>query len=252
MHNRTKMVIGAVLALALVFGGVAAAFAAHAITLSVKPDRVMYPHKSNVTVGLDGFASAPATVTVQYRYVDGGDWKNWRTISASRSAEGTRVTLPATASILKGTTEFRAFESGVATSQVVTVTVLARLSRPHVSQLNGFGQAKGFRAFRTRERSVVSRSFTIRGQIWPAHPSGKDAVKLEFAKKDGANWVPQPEMTRMVKISRGRACDRHTKDFMSSWGTTLPVPSEGRWRVTASHEDTAHAMSSMVSEFAVR
>ena len=242
MHKQTKMVIGAVLALALVFGGVAAAFGAHVITLSAKPNRVMYPHKSNVTVGLDGFASGPATVTVQYRYVDGGEWKNWKTISASRTAEATRVTLPATASFLKGTTEFRAFESGVATSQVVTVTVLARLSKPHVSQV--MGRAKG--------RVFITRNFTIRGQIWPAHPSGKDAVKLEFAKKDGANWVPQPALTRMVKIAKGRMWDRYTRDFMSSWGTTLPVPSKGRWQVKASHEDTAHAMSYTMSEFAVR
>lgn len=235
MHKRTKMVLGVSLALALVFGGVAAAFAAHMITLSASPAKVVYPKPSKLTINVsDGGASVPATLTIQSRYVDGGDWVNFRSIPASKSAEGTlTVTVP----VLKGTTEFRVVESGVATSQVATVSVAARLSQPRVPA--------AFRFVGKRTKFVVS------GSILPRHDYGSKPVVLELKKWDAASktWV-SVETTLAQIVKPGKADMAVYKLGYGIWSGSFSAAVKGtaQWKIEASHEDTAHVKSTSVSK----
>lgn len=239
VQRRTKMIVGVAIALALVFGGIAAAFAAHVITLSAKPTVVVYPHSSKLTVNVsDAGKSVPATLTIQSRYIDGGDWTLFRSITASKSAEGT-FTVPVPT--LKGTTLFRVIESNVATSEVVTISVAADLSAPRVPAVFRFvGKRTGF---------------TVTGSIRPRHNVGSKPVLLELKKYDATtkSWVSvETTLAQIVKPGWGEM--KMYKDGYSSWRGNFAsvVKSSSRslvkWRVEASHEDTAHVKSASKSK----
>ncbi len=246
MHRTAKSLIALVVVLALVLTGVASAFAAYSLVVTTKPSVVTYPHMSRVFVGLDGFASSPATVTVQYRRVDGGTWTDWsgRRITAKRSDDATSFSFTATPPWLNQTTEFRAIVSGVATSAVATVTVKARVSQPQVV----FSQP----------RKKTPRAVQFRGLIWPVHTKGTDVVTLKFSKLVNRTWVEQPSMTLTAKISKWKYWLPWTgrqSDYASKWQVTVPMSAFGstnprtRWAVQASHADTAHAASESAKQW---
>lgn len=239
VQKRTKTIMAVTIALALVFGGVAAAFATHVITLSAKPTAVVYPHSSKLTVNVsDAGQSVPATLTIQSHYVDGGDWTFFRSITASKSAEGT-FTVPVPA--LKGTTEFRVLESGVATSEVVTISVAANLSAPRVPAVFKFvGKRTGF---------------VVTGSIRPRHNYGSKPVLLELKRYDTASksWVSvETTLAQIVKPGKGEL--KAYKAGYSFWRgsfASIAKPSTRStvmWRVEASHEDTAHVKSTSKSK----
>ncbi len=240
MRWPAKTLVAMTVLVALLLAGAAPAFGDYTLTVSTSPSTVTYPHKSKVVVGLDGFASSPATITMQYRRVDGGEWTTWsrRMISAVRSAEATSYHFTATPPWLNETTEFRAVVSGEATSNVATVTVAARIVQPG--------------AILSKPRKAADRTITFRGLIWPAHLKGTDVVTLTFWKQVGRTWVEQPDLTLTAKISTWRYWLPWTgrqRDHASKWAVAVPISHFGnpanrtRWQVQASHEDTAHAAS---------
>ena len=246
MRSLTRALVATSILVALVLGGATAAYGAYSLTVTTRPAVVTYPHASRVIVGLDGFASAPTTVTMQYRRVDGGDWATWskRVIRAKQSAEATSFFFTATPPWLNQTTEFRALVSGVATSNVATITVKARITQPQVA----FSQP----------RKKVPRTVQFRGLIWPAHLKASDVVTLTFWKLVGRTWVARPDLTLQASISRWKfwlPWDRRTFDFASKWQVTVPVSqfdnpvNRSRWRVQASHADTAHAPSQAAAQW---
>ncbi len=239
MRLSAKPLIATVVFIAVLALGVATAVGVQALTVTTRPSVITYPRASQVLVNLEGFASAPATITMQYRRVDGGAWTNWKgkLILPKRSANTTSAHFTAGPPWLNQTTEFRAVVNGGVSSNVATVTVKARLSKPTA------------RIWRTGR--VFDSNVTFTGLIWPHHEKGKPTVTLTFSKWVGGAWVPQPGLTVKAPISRWRywlPWAGHQRDYASKWAIPVPLASlkgtgKTQWRVQASHEDTSHALS---------
>jgi len=218
MTRSFKFLLGASLAIAMLFGTAATAFAAPALSLTSTRATVTYPQPTWLKlVSADGTVSVPATVTIQYRAIGTDAWKNLRTIAASRTAEGT-VTVPVAPYFLKVITGFRAVADGLE-SDVTTVAVKARLSA-----------AKAPMTINRRHR------VTVKGFIWPRHSVGSRPVDVKVWKWEGGAWVEKATIHPKIVAK--------TADG-SKWRFTRYVHAndKGKYRLRVSHEDTKHAAS---------
>lgn len=218
MTRRTKVVIGAALATCLLLGTAAAAFAAPMLSLSPTRSVVTYPQPTWLKVSAaDEGVAVPTTVTVQYLPVGATAWKNFRTLPASRTAEGT-VTVSVAPYWLKKTTAFRAIAEGLE-SEIATVSVKARLSAPVVPA-----------------KVKAGRRVTVKGFIWPRHAVGSRPVEVKFWKWESGQWTYKGSVHPKIVGKNG---DR------SKWQFTRYVGSKakGKWRIQVSHEDAEHVAS---------
>ena len=219
MTGRKKLVVGVGLAAVMLLATVAMAFAVPMLSLTATKSVVTYPHMTSLKLrAADGDTSTATTVTVQYRPVGAPDWKKFRTISASRTGEGT-VTIAVPPTFLKSTTGFRAIATEGLESSVVTVTVKAKLS-------------KAIAPATIRGRRCV----TVRGFIWPAHAVGTRPVTVKVWKWENGAWVLKARLHPKIVGKHG---DR------SMWAFTKKVSKadKGKWRLQVSHVDAKHACS---------
>ena len=218
MTRRTKVLISASLAALMVVGTAAVAIAAPILSLTATRDVVTYPQPTWLKVNAsDEGASVATTGTIQYLPIGATEWKKLRTVAASRTAEGT-VTVPVAPYWLKSTTAFKATAEGLE-SEVVTVSVRARLSAP------------------IAPRTVkAGRHVTIRGFIWPRHAAGSRPVEVKFWKWESGDWV--------YKGSAHPKIVRRWGDG-SKWQFTRHVhgADKGKWRMQVYHEDAKHVAS---------
>jgi len=218
MTGRTKTLLAASLTALILLGTATAAVAAPTLSLSATRSVVTYPQPTWLkVVAADEGSAVPATVTVQYLPVGATEWKRLRTVAASHTAEGT-VTVPIAPYRLKRTTAFRATAEGLE-SEVVTVSVKARLSAPVVPA-----------------RVKAGRRVTVKGFIWPRHAAGSRPVTVSFWKWEGGSWVYKGAVHPRIVGSR---------DDRSKWQFTRRAHAhdKGKWRIQVSHEDAGHVAS---------
>ncbi len=218
MKRTTKTLLGISLIAAMVLGTAAVAVAAPALTLTPTRTTVTYPQPTWLKlVAADEGVSVATTVTVQYRPIGTEVWKTLRTVSASRTAEGT-VTVTVPPYKLKSITGFRAVAEGLE-SDVTTVAVKARLSMTH-------------------QRSQVKAGHTVKfkGHIWPRHAKGSTPVTVTMWKWDKSHWV---EMGTVQPTIWGRTADSSKWRF----ARTFFAEDKGKWRFQVTHEDEKHAAS---------
>ncbi len=218
MKRTVRIALSMSLVAALVLGTAAVAFATPALTLASTRAEVTYPQPTRLKlVAADEGVAVATTVTVQYRPIGTDEWKTLRTVSASRTAEGT-VTVTVPPYKLKSITGFRAVAEGLE-SEVTTVAVKARLSMAHHSR-----QAK------------AGRTIKFKGNIWPRHAKGSTPVTVTMWKWDKGGWV---EMGTVQPTIWG-----HTAES-SKWrfARTFFAEDKGKWRFQVTHEDEKHAAS---------
>lgn len=233
----TKLFAASAIVLAVVLA-TSVAFAATSINLVSSKSEVVYPHsvKLRFRTTTDTASSVPATVTIQYRPIGQDAWKTVRTVVASRSAQQTLTVEVAGPRFLRGTTAFRAIAGSGIESQIVTVSVAARLSGPSVHASRG--------------------TLLLHGTILPGHKVGSKPIVLEFAKLGTVakgkhtvrTWVPVPDMTTTAKMVGGKGQKTSTQ-----WVAALKLTKDmkGTWKVKASHEDTSHVLSFSERTFTV-
>jgi hypothetical protein len=218
MTRRSKTLLAASLAALMLLGSAAAAIAAPMLSLSATRTVVTYPQPTWLKINAaDEGAAVPTTVTVQYLPVGATEWKTLRTVAASRTAEGT-VTVPVSPYRLRKTTAFKAVAEGLE-SEVVTVSVKARLSAPVVPA-----------------KVKAGRHVTVKGLIWPRHAVGSRPVTVKFWKWENGDWVYKGAVHPRIV---GKYDDR------SKWQFTRHVHAhdKGKWRIQVSHEDADHVES---------
>lgn len=220
------MVLAALTAtLVLAMGSVALADVV-APTLSASKTALKYPHSALLTV------SAPTTPSAILRRLAGAS--EWTTLVAGIE------TTQATVSVRPvGTAAYAAVCEGV-TSDPVTITVAAQLSKPQIN-------ARGHKG----------RKMWIKGWLAPRHFSGGD-VQLTFYRweKAGTTTVTTKRNGKVVKTKRvakyGWVQQGAAKDvtlvrqnwLKSKWSYRWTAAARGTWKIVVSHEDVAHAYSS--------
>ncbi len=228
MTRKTRVLVGASLAALMLLATAATAIAAPMLSLSATRSVVTYPQPTWLKLNAsDNGASVATTVAVEYQPIGATEWKRFRTISASRTAEGT-VTVPVAPYWLKGTTAFRAVAQGLE-SETVNVSVKARLSAPIAPRTIKAG-----------------RRVTVRGFIWPRHAVGSRPVVVKLWKWESGRWVYKGHVHPKIVRRYGDG---------SKWQFTKKVHGhdKGKWRVRVYHEDQKHvASASRFAYFRVR
>jgi len=218
MTRSTRLLAGLSLAALLVFATAATAFAAPVLSLSATRTTVTYPQPTWLKVAAtDGGVPVPTAVTIQYRPVGTTQWKLFRAVSASRTAEGT-VTVPVAPYRLKSITAFRAIANGLE-SATTTVSVKARLSAAVAPRVVRAG-----------------RWVTVRGTIAPRHAKGSRPVPVKVWKWEGGKWVLKA--TRHPKIVK-----QHADSSKWLYRVRAHGHDKGKWRIRVYHEDAKHVAS---------
>ena len=207
----------------LVLGAASAAMAAPILSIKAKTDVVTFPHGTVLYVGAaEEGKPTPTRMVVQYRKIGCDTWKYLRTISASRSAEGT-ASVWVGHNVLDRTAGFRVIStSGGLESEVATVGVKAALSRPVVRKV----------VVATKRARWVE----VKGFINPRHKAGTRPVEVKIWKKEGSDWVLKgtlhPKIVSQTYLG-------------SKWafGFKVSADRKGLWRLQVSHEDTGHVAS---------
>jgi hypothetical protein len=211
-------------ALILAMGSVAVAGTATP-TISASKTALQYPHSALLTV------SAPTTPSAIVRRLAGES--EWTTLVAVETTLATVSVHPTS------TATYAAVCEGV-TSDPVTITVAAQLSKP---QINARGH-KGHRMW-------------IKGWVAPRHFGGGD-VQLRFYRweKDGTATVTTKRNGKVVRtrkvathgwVQQGGAIDVplvRQNYVKSKWSYRWTAAARGTWKIVVSHEDVAHAYSS--------
>lgn len=195
-------------------------------TITASKTAVRYPQAALLTV------SAPTTPSAIVRRLAGAS--EWTTLVA-----GIETTLAAVSVHPTSTAAYAAVCDG-ATSDPVTITVAAQLSKP---QING----RGYRG----------RKMWIKGWLAPRHFSGGD-VQLTFYRweKAGTTTVTTKRNGKVVRtrkvakyawVQQGAAKDVtlvRQNWLKSKWSYRWTAAARGTWKIVVSHEDVAHAYSS--------
>jgi hypothetical protein len=220
------MVLAALTAtLVLAVGSVAVAGTATP-TISASKTALQYPHSALLTV------SAPTTPSAIVRRLAGAS--EWTTLPVGIETTQATVSVHPTS-----TAAYAAVCEGV-TSDPVTITVAAQLSKPQIN-------ARGHKG----------RKMWIKGWLAPRHFGGGD-VQLKFYRweKDGTATVTTKRNGKVVRtrkvathgwVQQGGAIDVplvRQNWVKSKWSYRWTAAARGTWKIVVSHEDVAHAYSS--------
>ncbi|MDZ4169734.1 MAG: hypothetical protein U1E26_08775 [Coriobacteriia bacterium] len=219
---KTKRMIG-VAALIGVLAVSAVAGAVGTLGVSARGAKVVtYPHPAQFTVRWSEPASQPIDVQVRYA---GGEWRTFRTISATRAVESTK---PATVVLPKPSADFEiravqgALESAIATGGVRS-TLMA--------------SSRG--SYRRGERVVVKGSImptlsvdsTITVKVW------KTSIKRSWHRGNGFG---RPVLVReLVGEFTGKVYKSGSQ--MSLWKASFAIPAKGDYEARAYYDDATHS-----------
>lgn len=231
MRSARSVAVGA---LVLLLAGATIAQAAGTLTVARRgPATVTYPEPVHLTVRWTEPVATPIDIQVRYA---GGDWRTFRTISASRAAESTR---PALIPLTKppAAYEVRAVQ-GSLESSVATGAVRVKL---HAYAAKG--------SYSSRESTI-----TVRGSMMPTHTVGA-AVSVKVWKvsvKRPPRGHGRPALVRELVGEYAGAVDRNSGGT-SFIRAAIPMLPKGIYEARAYHEDAAHAPSaSRAFSFRVR
>jgi hypothetical protein len=220
---RKRILVAAMLVVALVAAGVAVAQADLGLTLSASPTAVTYPHRSLLTVGL------PSGVTTAAILAMPAGASTWTTVSAN-----TRSTLTVRP---RHTTAYEALTQDGTTSAPVTVTVAARLTKP---QLPGSIRK--------------NRTITIKGTMAPGETSATVTVEVyrnvttltrvgKGKLKKSTSWGLYVSMDIALKVRNAN---------LDAWSLRWKPTEIGQYKIVVSHVDAMYAASSAVAFTRVR
>lgn len=201
----------AFIAIALLLVVATAAVAAGVLAVSPTSSVIAYPRPAKLIISTP--AAVAETITVEAMPV-GGAWTVIKTIPPSVAASSTTFTINPRVRVNSG---FRVVQ-GAAASDVVTVSVRARLS-----PVRAIGR---------------QRVHTLHGTISPAHAKGA-VVGVHVWKVTGrgrnTTLTAEPDITGVVY---------RTNSQVSWWKATFAAPARGAYLIRAFHEDDGHVLSS--------
>jgi hypothetical protein len=215
-------VCGAFAVLALFVATVGSA--ADGISMTAIPRTILFGDQSTILVSLPASMTAtPDTMTVQYSH-DGTTW------AQTRSFPSTTATSFALSVRPSRTTLFRAV-MGASASEVVTVSVRARISTPAIART-----------------AWVGSKTPVTGTLQPEKRLGGRAVRLELRRViRGRETSVTARVVNAFVVKNAGGVSRWIADFRAS---PLDV---GEWTVRATNDDTGFAASaSGNTRFAVR
>jgi hypothetical protein len=222
MFRRRTAFMVLVVALVLVTGAVAAGTTIP--TLTASRTAVTYPHSAILTVGSDTTPSV-----IMRRLAGESEWTTFGpTVEATLATVWVRP---------KSTAAYEVVSDGVS-SDPVTITVAAQLSKPQVNR-----------------RGHKGRNLTIKGWVAPLHAGGN--VQLTFYRLEKVGVVVTTAKhngttkTRIVRKNRwvqhGDAVDvslSRLNSQKSKWSYKWSPSARGTWKIVVSHEDVGHVHSS--------
>jgi hypothetical protein len=231
--RRTAVFLALGVVLVLGMGAVATGVAITTPTLTASPMALTYPHSARLTVSSD---TTPSVIMMRLAGAS-----EWTTLGATiETTRAIRYVKPSS------TAAYEVVSDGV-TSDPVTITVRAQLSKP---QVNGHGRRH--------------HRLTIKGWVAPLH-SADATVGLTFFRWEKVSTtvvtVKHGHTTKTKKITKYKWVQHgdqvsvplaRQNSQKSKWSYKWSPSMKGTWKVVVSHQDVAHAYSAASARTVIR